>query len=361
VAPPSSPASNYEVWFRGEGAGVAPSRPGGSLHDFGDGLYFTDSEDVAKIYAAKRMATVESRLVFSLTLERSSLGRVLDLTADSRWHKFMTASNDPLLVGRSRLSLYRIKQELYGQFFEEFLKENKIDISSFDAVIGPEYNLGGKQLCILYKNGQPSKLALRLRAALPQPAPESSGGASAGPDVFLSSGEQATFKAGLKAGLKDILSAENIAAEIPGVVLMFADKAAARDAIRKIKDKFKREGVAKGVAAGVMEWTEDDVRLNLLNHVTAFRLEGMQDAGGLVPYSTMWKIAESQENYAVKVAYYFSISKSLKWKNEIRNKGCKLLREYRYYFGDRKETLFEYDFIEKLAWVLRPTTDAMIQ
>jgi hypothetical protein len=150
----------YETWFRGEGAGVPPARPGGHLQDFGDGMYLTDSVEVAKIYAQRRAPRVEDQRVWMATLERKSLGIVLDLTLDSRWSRFM---NEPLHKGASRLHFLKIKHELYNQFFREFVSVNKINIDSFDAVIGPEYNLGGKQLCILHKNGQASKLNLRVR------------------------------------------------------------------------------------------------------------------------------------------------------------------------------------------------------
>ncbi len=83
----------------------------------------------------------------------------------------MTAADKPKLLGKSRLDYLKIKQELYGQFFEEFLALNKINIKSYDAVIGPEYNLGGNQLCILHQNGQPSKLSVRIRALLRRATP----------------------------------------------------------------------------------------------------------------------------------------------------------------------------------------------
>jgi hypothetical protein len=158
MAPPQ------ETWFRGEGVGVAPAKPGGHIHDFGDGMYLTDSEDVAAVYAQRRAKSPADQRVWMVTVDRQSLGRVLDLTTDHRWQSFMTDTKDKMLLGKSRISYLKIKQELYGQFFEEFLSKNKINITAFDAVIGPEYNLGGKQLCILHKNGVPTKLSSRLRA-----------------------------------------------------------------------------------------------------------------------------------------------------------------------------------------------------
>src|SRR5262245_16304618 len=151
-------ADEFEIWLRGEGAGVAPSKPGGSLHDFGDGVYYTDRLDIAEIYATRRATTPDGRRVWSVTIKRASLGRVLDLTMDARWHNFMTNTSEKFLLGKSRMDFLKTKQELYGQFFKEFAARHKIDLDSFDVIIGPEYNLGGRQLCIRYKNGQPTKL-----------------------------------------------------------------------------------------------------------------------------------------------------------------------------------------------------------
>ena len=157
-------ADDFETWYRGEGVGVPPSKPGGSLHDFGDGVYLTDRVDVADVYATRRTTTPDGKRVWAVSLARPSLGRVLDLSADARWQQFMNDTSDRMLLGKSRLDYLKIKQENYGQFFREFARKYKINVDSYDAVIGPEYNLGGRQLCILHKNGQPTKLAVRVRA-----------------------------------------------------------------------------------------------------------------------------------------------------------------------------------------------------
>lgn len=154
-----------ETWYRGEAVGSPTSKPGGNLHDLGDGLYFTDTEDVAWQYAKIRAPGYKEYRVWQVSVERMSLGRVLDLTADGRWNKFML---EPLLPGRpgTRLSFVRQQNELYNQFFQEFLRLNGIDLSSYDAVIGPEYVRGGKQLCILNKNNLTSRLAARIRSLM---------------------------------------------------------------------------------------------------------------------------------------------------------------------------------------------------
>jgi hypothetical protein len=155
---------NVEIWYRGEGAGVSPAKPGGHLHDFGDGVYFTNEERVARTYAQRRAPNnPANQRVWMVALDRATLGRVLDLTLDARWQQFMNRK-ESMLLGKSRLEYLKTQHELYDQFFKEFLRLHKINIGSYDVVIGPEYNLGGKQLCILHKNGQPAKLAARVRA-----------------------------------------------------------------------------------------------------------------------------------------------------------------------------------------------------
>lgn len=157
--------ADAETWFRGEGAGVTPSAPGKNLHDFGDGLYLTDTEDVAWQYAHTRaQGEYKNYKVFTAQIARSTLGNVLDLTTDRRWAEFMNHP-DPMLLGKNRLYYVKQQNELYGQFFTEFLKVNKISRSSFDAVIGPEYVRGGKQICVVSPKG-----AERVRALL-QPEP----------------------------------------------------------------------------------------------------------------------------------------------------------------------------------------------
>jgi hypothetical protein len=156
-------SEDLETWYRGEGVGVPPAKAGGHEHDFGDGMYLSDRSDVAGVYADRRATSPDGRRVFVVNLGRASLGRVLDLSADARWQNFMNDRTEPAFGKQSRLDSVKLKHELYGQFFNEFLRRFKIDLKTYDAVVGPEYNLGGRQLCILHKNGQPTKLAARVR------------------------------------------------------------------------------------------------------------------------------------------------------------------------------------------------------
>jgi len=174
-------------------------------------------------------------------------------------------------------------------------------------------------------------------------------------------GFKAGLKAGLKAGIKATFSAENIAAMVPELVLVLADRVAAQEAVKRIKIKFTKEGFAKGVAAGVMGFTEEEVALNLLNHMTDYRLQGMEDPAGILTNVMIFKLAEAQENYAVGIGYQFSSQKSKAWKLAMGERGFKVLHEYGYYFGNDPAILFEYDFIDKLAYVLSHSTDAILE
>lgn len=193
----------------------------------------------------------------------------------------------------------------------------------------------------------------------PKSALEAHEGAIAEPTPVLE--PKAGFRAGFRMGLKEVFSAENIAAMIPDVILAVADKVAAREAVKRISIKFAKEGFAKGVAACVMEWSEEEVNSNLKNHVTSFRVEGLEDPAGFLTRSYILRLAEAYENYAVDIGYQFSSAKTLEWKKNIRNKGLGILSREQYHFGDDPRVLFEYNFIDKLAWVLRSTTDPIIE
>lgn len=168
------------------------------------------------------------------------------------------------------------------------------------------------------------------------------------------------FANGLLEGAKGAFSAESIAAEIPAVILFLADKRATRDTIRKIQTTFIKSGFAKGVAAGAMGWTTDEVESDLMNRVTDFRVHDLGDPAGTLSRTYILQLAEAYENYAVEVGYVYSSSKPQRWKTDMLQKGFPVLKKYGYYFGDNPEALFRYDFIEKLAWVLGPTTDTIV-
>ena len=165
----------------------------------------------------------------------------------------------------------------------------------------------------------------------------------------------------LKAGMRSALSASNIASLIPDGILAIADKVAVRDALRNIQTKFIKEGFAKGVAAGVMRWSAEDVRLNLKNRVTEFRIKNLGDAKGTLKHSQIFKVAEAYENYAVDLGFEYTFSQTVGWNNDLLAKGLATLEQRGYRFhGDPEVVFFEFEFIKKLAWMIQPDTDAIV-
>ncbi|MBI3681949.1 MAG: hypothetical protein HY235_16325 [Acidobacteria bacterium] len=153
-----------ETWYRGQSSSVAPAQPGGHIHDFGDGMYLTNSLSMAEEYARTRTANGGGAAeVLTVTLERAELGRLLDLNSDPRWQQFLRRQQLP---GVTTEQLIRQANENYGRFFDGFVQENNIRIQDYDAVIGPEFVRNGTQLCIRHRGGQPSQLAVQVRGRL---------------------------------------------------------------------------------------------------------------------------------------------------------------------------------------------------
>lgn len=144
-----------DLWFRGEAIGVTPATPGSTApHDLGDGMYVTDNEESAKAYAQLRSSDASKHRVYSVRIARSSL-RVLDLTTDPRWQKFVQPVEHILRSGTSN--------ENYGRTFKNFAETHKIDLNQYDAVIGHDYVRGGKQMVVLHKKGRPTRLHTVIR------------------------------------------------------------------------------------------------------------------------------------------------------------------------------------------------------
>jgi len=162
------------------------------------------------------------------------------------------------------------------------------------------------------------------------------------------------------AGVRGAFSAPNLASMIPEVILAIADRAAVRDAIRKIQIKYIKVGFSLGVAAGVMRWNESEVESNLMNQASAVGLEHMHDPAGYLKRSHMFQLAQTHQDFAVEVGYKYSSQRAPEWKDEVQDKGFALLVKQSYHFGDQNETLFEFPFLDKLAYVLRPTTDLIV-
>ena len=128
------------------------------IHDFGDGVYYSDSADVAREYAAMRAErNVASAQVLRGNVPRGSLGRLLDLTRDPRWAEFVRRP-----LGRHTAeALIRQANTNYWPFFENFLRQNRLRLEDYDAIIGPEYVRGGTQICVRSAAAQ-----ARMRAAM---------------------------------------------------------------------------------------------------------------------------------------------------------------------------------------------------
>jgi hypothetical protein len=154
-----------ETWYRGEAIGVPPAKPGAWLHDLGEGLYLTDSAEVAERYALLRgKENNAAPRVLSVSVERSELGRVLDLNKDARWQKLIKQR-----IGNMTFEDTLKISENYARAFEGFLQHEGIERGQYDAVIGREYVRGGNQLCVW--NDDVAK-QIRVRANPVTPAAE---------------------------------------------------------------------------------------------------------------------------------------------------------------------------------------------
>lgn len=147
-----------ETWYRGEAVGVTQAPGKTNPHDFVDGMYLTDRVDVAIRYSETRSTDANARRVWSVQVDTSSL-KILDLTKDARWQKLLNPPGLP-----SNEVFIKRTNENYGRLFKGFVAQEKINLDEYDGVIGLEYIRGGRQLCVLNKNGQPSPLQAKLRS-----------------------------------------------------------------------------------------------------------------------------------------------------------------------------------------------------
>jgi hypothetical protein len=149
-----------ETWFRGAGVWVeisghvdpgAPAQLGSFIHDLGPGTYLTDSQTAAASYAA-RSASENATLaqVGQLSVERSALGRVLDLTTDQRWLRLLKEPAVPggAMTNGELMALSVGDKNYYYSLFRRFLSQNGLRLEEFDTIIGQEAIRGGRQMCI---------------------------------------------------------------------------------------------------------------------------------------------------------------------------------------------------------------------
>jgi len=142
-----------ETWYRGyvEGepssADAATSGQRGFVHDLGSGVYFTDTESVAKEYADMRVADAAAKggsgpppvgSVAQGVLDPSSLGTTLDLTKEP---KFMEFYNKVAATGP-------VSGERYRNLVDGYLKGKGTTVDSYAVLLGPEGVRGGRQMRI---------------------------------------------------------------------------------------------------------------------------------------------------------------------------------------------------------------------
>ena len=202
-------------------------------------------------------------------------------------------------------------------------------------------------------------------APKPTTAPEAPTGGVGVPEAPVPKGgfraTLSNIKTGFGEGLKGAFNPEGIAAEIPFVVLFFADRAAVRDALRNIQVKFAKEGFARGYAAGVAGWSESEVHSGLKNRVTEFRVKGLGDAAGRLSLPRILQLAEAIENYAVDLGFARSSRLGSRWKTRTLEWAYNRLDKRGYSFSRDERVKYTDNFIDKLAWVLAPTTNQIVE
>ncbi|TME47197.1 MAG: hypothetical protein E6I56_04845 [Chloroflexi bacterium] len=135
--------------YRGQAKGVPRVSHGQVIHDFGDGLYLTDSEEVGRLYAGTRGKEVGTAgEVLKAELDPKVFGRVLDLRKDERWAKYLAERPIPGSNDTIEDLIKFANEENYNSLFEDFLRDNKISLADFDTIIGPEFVRGGSQICV---------------------------------------------------------------------------------------------------------------------------------------------------------------------------------------------------------------------
>jgi len=276
-----------ETWYRGQSSTVAPLKAGAEIHDFGDGLYLTSSKEVAELYAKTRVAHGGGQpQVLSINLERSELGRVLDLNKDSRWQKFLQTPQIPNQPKTTPQHLIRVANENYSRLFEAFASKNKIRISDYDAVIGPEFVRGGSQLCILHRNSEPSTLAKQVRSRL---KPIGSTGNAGTLPVMTVPGRNLALQSRAHGILRNQAAIALLGQLLGAAIQGLGDIGIARSVQRELTTTYAeaiRQILARGdgvlVIISMQEWEQPD-----FNGMRARSLLGVFVEGGSTPESAI--------------------------------------------------------------------------
>jgi hypothetical protein len=173
-----------ETWYRGTATGSQPASPGTYSHDLLEGLYLTDKLDVAYSYAGTRTTNSDEQLPYVSwgKFDPAARGNVLDLTSGAHQQKWTEFESRVLpSEGITFRAVMARGGGNYGRMFKMFLTENKINVDSYDILIGPEYIRGGRQMCI-----RKPAVASQIENIMVPGAPPKSGGPGLGPGTPMS-------------------------------------------------------------------------------------------------------------------------------------------------------------------------------
>lgn len=139
LAPESQLSLAPGTWYRGYAVGVPPAADGKVVHDLGGGIYFTDTPEVAQLYASARSnGNTAAERVVTGSIDPHTLGPVYDLRDDPY---FMGLFNYLKKGGP-------VSGERYRPLVEAALQRQGKKIDDFAALIGPEGVRGGTQMVI---------------------------------------------------------------------------------------------------------------------------------------------------------------------------------------------------------------------
>lgn len=146
-----APRGAIRVFWRGgslrEMPGKGSAKVGAHVHELGEGISFTDREDVAEQYAVLREPNNKAnRYTMAIKVDLSKY-RVLDLTTNQAWTAFIKR----FFTDRGHDVKVLLKhQEAYRATVDMFLARQNDARENYDLIIGPEAIRDGNQLCIRY-------------------------------------------------------------------------------------------------------------------------------------------------------------------------------------------------------------------
>ena len=155
---------------------------GGVVHDLADGLHLSDSYSAAQGYGDLRGKG--SGYVVGARLDRRLLGRVLDLSGDPRWAKFLS-EKFPVQLFADTWGEYASKSsKFYQATLQSFLRQHGIDLSLYDSIIAADLirNPGTRQLCIMNEKiaAHIDDLLQRVESPVHVAKPQSGAGSAGG-------------------------------------------------------------------------------------------------------------------------------------------------------------------------------------